>query len=635
MRADPPATIPATACVAAIYVIRHRTETMAHVRLALAELLAMVPHLLIVTDRAALAQTASALRDLDPDRRMRFIGCDRDGSILSAYRAGLRALAGQAVPRGAVFLAGYHVFGPIRPGGWRGLPVDADLLAPYWHRAAGDPRLQHRPDMPARLPCLDMAILSAELRDDPAIIRVWDSLPPFTDSWDEVERGLVPLARALRDTGRRIAYALPDDALDTVDPRHAEVDRLVALGAPCLPVSILTLDPLLHDLNGIDLRAALDRLRGLNPDLYRAVIAFACARVPLRAFTTIADQYEVLSPHYPSDRATWGFGRVAVFIHAFYADMMPEFWDRIARFPMPAHLFISTASGDDQRAIAAFLDRQGWPRTHRTIRVVDQNRGRDMSALFITFRDVALSGDYRIGLRLHSKRTPQVSPQVARGFKAHLFDNLLPSPAAIRQILDRFEAEPDIGLMFPPVIHLGFGTLGHAWYANRPAAQDLRARLGLALPLDDHTPVAPYGTMFWFRIDALRPLFDHPWRWEDYNPEPDHVDGGLAHVQERLIGYVAQSRGFRVLQVMSPEQAARNYARLEYKMQLFAAHLASHHLLDQVAQLDRLADTWPQRLHRRLRACYGRIIRRCPAARSRLRPLARGISRLLAPGHGS
>ncbi len=635
MRADPPATMPATACVAAIYVIRHRTETMAHVRLALAELLAMVPHLLIVTDRAALAQTASALRDLDPDRRMRFIGCDRDRSILSAYRAGLRALAGQAVPRGAVFLAGYHVFGPIRPGGWRGLPVDADLLAPYWHRAAGDPRLQHRPDMPARLPCLDMAILSAELRDDPAMIRVWDSLPPFTDSWDEVERGLVPLARALRDTGRRIAYALPDDALDTVDPRHAEVDRLVALGAPCLPVSILTLDPLLHDLNGIDLRAALDRLRGLNPDLYRAVIAFACARVPLRAFTTIADQYEVLSPHYPSDRAAWGFGRVAVFIHAFYADMMPEFWDRIARFPMPAHLFISTASGDDQRAIAAFLDGQGWPRAHRTIRVVDQNRGRDMSALFITFRDVALSGDYRIGLRLHSKRTPQVSPQVARGFKAHLFDNLLPSPAAIRQILDRFEAEPDIGLMFPPVIHLGFGTLGHAWYANRPAAQDLRARLGLALPLDDHTPVAPYGTMFWFRIDALRPLFDHPWAWQDYNPEPDHVDGGLAHVQERLIGYVAQSRGFRVLQVMSPEQAARNYARLEYKMQLFAAHLASHHLLDQVAQLDRLADTWPQRLHRRLRACYGRIIRRCPAARSRLRPLARGISRLLAPGHGS
>lgn len=630
MRADAPV---ATGCVAAIYVIRHRTEGLAHVRLALTELMAMVQHLVVVTDGAALAQTASALRDLDPGGRLRLIRCDRDRSILSAYRAGLRALAASDAPRGPVILTGYHVFGPILPGGWRGLQTDADLLAPYWYKAADDPRLQTRPDMPARLPCLDMAILSADLLDDPEMARFWDRLPPFTDSWDEVERGLVPLARALGRSGRRIAYALPEDSLHTVDPRHFEVDRLVALGAPCLPVSVLTLDPLLHDLNGIDLRAALDRLRGLNPALYHAVIAFACARVPLRAFTTIADQYEVLSPHYPSDRATWGFGPVAVFIHAFYAQMMPEFWERIARFPMPAHLFITAASASDKMAIDAFLDARGWPAAERTVRVVEQNRGRDMSALFITFRDVALSGDYQIGLRLHSKRTPQVSPQVARGFKAHLFDSLLPSAAAIRQILDRFEAEADLGLVIPPVIHLGFGTLGHAWYSNRPAVADLSASMRLAVPLDDHTPVAPYGTMFWFRIAALRPMFERPWRWEEYNPEPDHVDGGLAHVQERLIGYVAQSGGFRVLQVMSPEQAARNYARLEYKMQLFAARLASHHLLDQLAQLDRLADTWPQRIHRRLRAGYGLIIRRFPAARSRLRPLARGISRLLAPGY--
>lgn len=618
---------------AAIYVIGHRTESSAHVQLALGELLALVPRVLVVTDGPAIARVRTALRGLDPDGRMQVIGCDRDGSVLSAYRAGLQALAAPNPPKGPVILTGYHAFGPLRPGGWPALPAGVDLLAPYWHRAADDPRLRDRDDMPARLPCLDLAVLSADLVADPAFARLCDALPAFSDSWDEVERGLVPLARMLRDAGRRIAYALPDDSLDTVDPRHAEADRLVALGAPCLPVSLLTLDPLLHDLNGIDLRAALDRLRSLNPQLYRAVIAFACARVPLRAFTTIADQYEVLCPHYPSDRAAWGFGPVAVFIHAYYADIMPDLWDRIARFPMPAHLFISTASDRDQTAIEGFLDARGWPAADRTLRVVEQHRGRDMSALFITFRDVVLAGDYRIGLRLHSKRTPQVSPQVARGFRAHLFDNLLPSPAAIRQILDRFDTEPDLGLVIPPVIHVGFGTLGHAWYANRPALQQICTRMGITVPLDDHTPVAPYGTMFWFRLDALRPLFEQRWRWEDYNPEPHHVDGGLAHVQERLIGYVAQSGGYRVLQVMSPELAARNYARLEYKMQLFAARLASHHLLEQQAQLDRLAATPAARLHGLLRAVYGRIIRRCPAARARLGPTARHVSRLLGAGY--
>jgi hypothetical protein len=139
-----------------------------------------------------------------------------------------------------------------------------------------------------------------------------DGLPAFHDYWDEVERGLVPLARFLRDAGRSIAWAMPEAAMQTADPRHYEVHKLVATGAPCLPVSVLMLDPLIHDLNGIDLRAALDGLRTVNPALYNAVIAFATARVPMRSFNTIADQYEILSPHYPATRAEWGFGRVAV-----------------------------------------------------------------------------------------------------------------------------------------------------------------------------------------------------------------------------------------------------------------------------------------------------------------------------------
>jgi lipopolysaccharide biosynthesis protein len=206
-------------------------------------------------------------------------------------------------------------------------------------------------------------------------------------------------------------------------------------------------------------------------------------------------------------------------------------------------------------------------------------------------------------------------------------------PGAIRQILDRFEDEPDLGLIIPPVIHVGFGTLGHAWYSNRAAVQQLCTRMGLNVPLDADTPVAPYGTMFWFRMAALRPMFDWPWRWDDYNAEPHHVDGGLAHVQERLIGYAAQASGFRVLQVMSPELAARNYAKLEYKMQLFAARLASHHVLDQLAQLDRGADTLNARADRSLRRIYGWIIRRFPVTRAILKPMALRVALLLNPGY--
>lgn len=627
---DPP--ISTAPVAAAIYVIQHKAEGAAHVRLALTDLMTLAARIIVVTTGPSLPQVQAALSALDPDQRCTVIAHDRDGAVLSAYRAGLDLLCRQGPLPGPVILTGYHAFGPIRPGGWHSLPRGADLLAAYWHNAALDPRLQGRADMPDTLPYLDFALLSAALVNDPRFQRFWQDLPPFNDYWDEVERGLIPLARLLRDTGRSLAYAMPAQAMQTADPRHYEVHRLVAEGAPCLPVSVLMLDPLIHDLNGIDLRAALDGLRPLHPALYDAVTAFAGARVPLRAFTTIADQYQVLDRHYPATRDRWSFGPVAVFIHAFYAEMMPEFWTQIEKFPMSAHLFLSTATTQDKAAIEAFLAAHGWPAAQRTVRVVAQNRGRDMSSLFITFRDIALSGRYELALRLHSKRTPQVSRQVADGFKAHLFDNLTHSPATIRQLLDLFEDEPDLGLVIPPVIHTGFGTLGHAWFCNRPLVQDLCTRLGLAVPLDADTPVAPYGTMFWFRLSALRRMFDWPWRWEEYNPEPHHIDGGLAHAQERLIAYAVQASGYRVLTVMTPHLAARYYARLEYKMQLFAGRLASHHVLEQLAQLERGADTPAARLHRRLRLIYGRIIRRFPAARLYLRPLARRIAPLLAPG---
>ena len=616
---------------AAIYVIQHRTEGAAHVRLALNELLTIADRVVIVTPSQDRACVAKALVDLSAQHPLEIVTSDRDGSVLSAYRAGLAALTAQGPVTGHVILTGYHVFGPVYPDGWQNLPDDADLFAAYWHRTTMDRRLQGRAGLPDRLPYLDFAVLSPALVNDTESQVFWVNLPAFRDHWAEVEHGLLPLARFLRHGGWRTDYAVPDAALGTEDPRHFEVDKLVHLRAPCLPVSVLTLDPLVHDLNAINLRAALDGLRQIHPALYRGVIALATARLPLRSFTTIADQYEILNPHYPSRRKTWRFGPVAVFIHAFYARMMPEFWTQIQKLPLPAKLFVSTATIADKAAVEEFLDRKGWPPADRTVRVVEQNRGRDMSALFITFRDIALSDEFEIGLRLHSKRTPQLSPQVADGFRSHLFDNLLPSRKAVRQLLDRLEAEPDIGLIIPPVIHVGLGTLGHAWFSNRATVQQLCHRMGFGVPLDADTPVAPYGTMFWFRMAALRPMFEWPWDWSDYNAEPHHVDGGLAHVQERMIGYAVQARGFRVLSVMSPELAARNYARLEYKMQLFAGRLASHHVLDQMAELGRRADSANGRLDRGLRVIYGRIIGRFPAMRTVLKPMALRVSVLLNP----
>jgi rhamnosyltransferase len=132
---------------------------------------------------------------------------------------------------------------------------------------------------------------------------------------------------------------------------------------------------------------------------------------------------------------------------------------------------------------------------------------------------------------------------------------------------------PYIGVAVPPLVNLSFSHFGHAWYANRPMTKDLVHRLGLEAHLDSDTPIAIYGTMFWFRPKALRKLFEHKWEWSEFNPEPHHVDGGLAHALERLTCYAAQDAGYITYQILNADSAAQNYSSVEYKLQKVQSYL--------------------------------------------------------------
>lgn len=98
------------------------------------------------------------------------------------------------------------------------------------------------------------------------------------------------------------------------------------------------------------------------------------------------------------------------------------------------------------------------------------------------------------------------------------------------------------------------------------------------------------------------------------------MDGGLAHVQERMIAYCAQDRGYRVLQVMTPQQAARSYARIEYKAQLYAAQYTSNNVLEHRLEMGRHTRSLRHAIYLFLRSAYGLILRKFPNSRRWLRP---------------
>ncbi|SEJ97002.1 rhamnosyltransferase, partial [Cribrihabitans marinus] len=607
----------------AIYVLPRGRIGTAPADHALAELRASCDRLVVVTSHQDVNGTLDRFL---PDDVL--IEPRAETSYLAGLRAGLLAeTSGSTDPRVPIIATGGHVIAPIGPVA----PIleqmeetQTGLFSPYWHNTQIDVRMKNE-GLPSRVPYLDFAIFSATLQAADGFRDFWHKVKG-SDDWTDFRLGLGPFARFLETQGHSVLFPLALDQLQTNDPRLYEVHRLVAQGCPCLPLEVLSLDPLLHDINAIALRPALDLLRKRHPAAYQTAVRHTVLTIPMREFNAIADQFEVLpTTAPPSEKNEWKFGTVAVFIHAYYPSMITELTELAKNIPAPHHLFVTTASEDDRQNIERYLTEAGYPIDAVEVRVVEQNRGRDMASLFITFRDVILSDKYEVALRLHSKRTPQVSPRVSEEFKTHLFENLVASRGYVSNLLDKMEAEPDLGLLIPPIIHIGFGTLGHSWYNNYAPARRLANELKLNVPLDKATPVAPIGTMYWFRTKALRQMFERPWEWEEYNKEPHHVDGGLAHVQERLIGYCVQAAGYRVLSVMTPRSAARNYAKLEYKMQRLMSHLSTGNVVDQDRTLSQSRETWRGKLFHVCYETYGGIIRRWPASRRWLRPVVRPV----------
>ena len=170
------------------------------------------------------------------------------------------------------------------------------------------------------------------------------------------------------------------------------------------------------------------------------------------------------------------------------------------------------------------------------VRVREQDRGRDMATLFITCRDLFLDDRYSLVCRLHSKKSPHTASARGNLFKRHMFENLLNSEGYTTNVLDMFHDKPWVGIAVPPMVHISYGTMGHAWGQNRERADEIKKSLDLEVPFDPDTPIAAIGGMYWFRPPALRKLFAYPWKWTDYDAEPHPLDGdvgacaGAAHL---------------------------------------------------------------------------------------------------------
>ncbi|WP_454157870.1 rhamnan synthesis F family protein [Microbacterium lacticum] len=260
--------------------------------------------------------------------------------------------------------------------------------------------------------------------------------------------------------------------------------------------------------------------------------------------------------------------RTVVIAHVFYEDMLDEILARAELLPGDFDLVVTAADENAAGRIRQAL--AGWQaRGSIEVRAVTSNNGRDQSAFLIDCRDVVRNGGYDLLVKIHSKRSPQDASNAAGHFKAHQFDNLLGSTEAVAAAVSLFQHEPRLGIAYPPMVHVGYGTIGHAWWANRPAFVEMCAHLGIRVPVDEGSPLAPFGSMYIARPQALEALFAELWSPDDFGDQEAYVDGGLAHVLERIPSYAAGESGYYTRTIATATYFSVSHTALEYDLDQF------------------------------------------------------------------
>lgn len=222
-----------------------------------------------------------------------------------------------------------------------------------------------------------------------------------------------------------------------------------------------------------------------------------------------------------------------VVIHAWYVEAL----DALLAAPVladPAIRLVVTTSFDKERAVRDALAARG---ANAEVEVFE-NRGRDILP-FLRVADRLLAEGEELVLKLHTKQS--VHLEDGARWRDELAQRLA-SASRHETIRKAFHEDATLGLVAPE----GHLLPVHAYLGgNRPHLDYLHARLGLKQPLDDSMTFAS-GSMFWARLEALRPLLDaHLDTWE-FEDEAGQIDGTFAHAIERVVAMGVQDAGFAV-----------------------------------------------------------------------------------------
>lgn len=506
------------------------------------------------------------------------------GYDVGAYRDGLRHLGWDHMgDYDELVLFNYTFFAPIHP--WAGLFERTDKWdTDFWGITEHDEVRPH--------PFLPKLVMPRHIQSHWIAVRAslsttkdwrsyWEDMPPIESYNDSIQWHESRFTGYFNALGYRHEVAYNVDDYPSANPVFDNASLLLQDGCPILKRRNLFHNPLHLDRFAIIGADMLEQARAAGYDTDLILSNLARTSKPRDLVTNAGLTWVVPQSASEETYAAAAKQKVLAVAHIFYADMAEEILQRLSVLPKGYYLVATTSNEENQAQIRAVMERYG---VEGEVRVVASNRGRDIGAFLVDCNDVLASGKWDIVVKIHSKKSVQDDYNAAQLFKTHLYDNLLNSRAHVANILAEFAAHPALGMVLAPLPHMGYPTMGHAWFTNREPAQAVAKRLGINVPFDKDMPLATYGSMFIARPQALAKLVNAGFKPENFPVEGGYKDGSLAHVLERLMAYAALSEGFYVRPVLAPKWAEVYYGYLEYKLAAVSSFLPPF-TIDQVPYL--------------------------------------------------
>ncbi|WP_269267852.1 rhamnan synthesis F family protein [Microbacterium sp. H37-C3] len=371
------------------------------------------------------------------------------------------------------------------------------------------------------------------------------------------------LPRALREAGLTVEFAFPASDFRSGDPLVFSARALLSAGCPVVGKAQFRLFPPYLDQHAVIGREMLARLdeNGFPTGLIRQSLARS---VPPKALNTNAGMLDVLPLQARPDTSSVDSLTIIVILHVSEFVGLDEVLQAIRSVPAGYDLLVTTGDGMTAAQVQARMEELndlGFGSLE--VRVVPPGPGRDMSDFFVGCRDVLLNGGHDIVIKLHNRPSPRKTLNLRRYSRRYQLDNLLGSSGYARNLLQMFVREPGLGLVFPPMVHIGFGTMGRGWAGLEGSTKRVLDKVGIRVPVDAVSPLAPYGGMWIARPDALRRMVEPRWRHADYRR--GRRDRELAHVQERTVVLAAAEDGFHARTVLTPEHASISHTALQFK----------------------------------------------------------------------